>query len=294
MVADISKKDKEIPDWARQIVQQHLDQSKRRENVLRLSVNGISVARSHVAVLEALAKLDELEDEDKLKEHKRRIEMAKMDGEFAQKEVDSGFPILFEQSLIAVWGALEVLARNLVAHLLFHIPELKQKEAVRKIKVKIGDYETLDPLERCLWIVDLLDQELSAPLKAGINRFESLLEPFGLGGSVSKEAGKKLFELSRIRNLLVHKNGIADRQFVEACPWLGYKVGDVVTVNKQSWDKYQSAHYEYVLEIIQRLRVYFGLERYVAKDVQHHTKQKEAPLKRRRRKASRSISEPKF
>jgi hypothetical protein len=179
----------------------------------------------------------------------------------AHREVDDGFPVLYGQAAIALWSSLEALIRSLVAQWLANTPGAWQVDAVTKLHVKLGDYESLDRDERCLWITDLIDQEVSGPLRNGVDRFESLLQPFGLSGSVDPEGRKTLFELSQIRHVLVHRNGTVDKRLVDACPWLGLKAGDHLVVTSSMWEAYSQTLARYVDELIQRVRVRFDLGR---------------------------------
>jgi hypothetical protein len=195
----------------------------------------------------------------------RQLEWAERGGEFeriaklAHREVDHGFPLLYGQAAIAMWSSLEALIRSLIAQWLLNTPEAWQLDAVKKLRVKLGDYESLDRFERCLWITDLIDQEVSGPLRNGVNRFESLLQPFGLSGSIDPEWRKTLLELSQVRNVLVHRNGTVDRKLIDACPWLKLKLGDHLMVTDSMWHAYSQTIARYVGELIQRVRVRLDL-----------------------------------
>jgi hypothetical protein len=184
---------------------------------------------------------------------------------FAEEEMKKGFPILYEQATISLWGSLEALIRNFVALWLHHVPSAKRCDAVKQLKVKIGEYESLEDFERCLWIVDLIDQEIAGPLKVGVGRFECLLEPFEMNGAIEDDCRRSLLELSKVRNILVHKNGIADRKFTESCAWLGYRPGDHVVVDKERWASYTNAVHNYVLQLNYRLQRRFGQEPHLLK-----------------------------
>ena len=122
-------------------------------------------------------------------------------------------------------------------------------EAVRKIRVSIGEYEALDTNEPYLYLVDLLQREVSAPLKSGINRFETLLEPFGLSGEVAADLRKTLFELNQVRNIIVHRGSVADRKFVNSCPWLGLQIGQSVRVCPRDFARYFVAVLNYAIVV---------------------------------------------
>jgi hypothetical protein len=220
-------------------------------------MSGISMMRAVPKAITALAAT-----EPGLENAERRMERAEKDKELAQREVDHDFPLLHEQATIALWSELEALVRSFLARLLASSPAAWQCDAVKKLRVKLGDYVDLEALDRCLWIVDLIDQELSGSLRSGVTRFENLLQPFQLSGPVEADCQKALFELSQVRNVLVHRSGIADRRLLDSCPWLDLKTGDQLRVTHGMWLKYDGAVGVYVLELIQRTRVYFGLPRH--------------------------------
>jgi hypothetical protein len=95
-----------------------------------------------------------------------------------------------------------------------------------------------------------------------VNRFESLLETFELHGQVPEQCKKKLFELSQVRHVVIHRRGKVDRKLADACPWLQLKRGDQIKISPKMWTEYNVAVADYVLELIQRVRVSFGFPRY--------------------------------
>jgi hypothetical protein len=253
-----AEKKQGLPAWAAQVFRECLDKHDRLFQVLHLSMAGISMVRGRANALKVLAEVD-----GKVADAEAKLKRAEAEKELAQREVDHGFPILHEQATIALWGSLEALVRTLLAKWLEHKPEAWKCESINRIKVKIGDYETLERQEKCLWIVDLIDQEADGPLRAGIERFERLLKAFGLDGPVVEDSRRALYELSQVRNVLVHRSGIVDRKLSGACPWLNLPVGQPLIVSHKMWRQYQDAFGQYVLELIQRVRVHFGVGRYL-------------------------------
>jgi hypothetical protein len=160
MVIESSATEGRLPTWAHEVLSQYVDRHVRRRNVLRLSVDGIAGMRGRARLMEVLAKGKE---KDGLEGSQAAIAQAKEDEKLAEFEITHGFPVLYEQASIALWSGLEALIRLLVAQVLFNVPDARKCEVVQSLKVKIGDYESLDELERCLWIADLIDQGVVAP-----------------------------------------------------------------------------------------------------------------------------------
>ena len=255
-----TKPQPEVPKWATDLFKGFLDHQRDLARVLHLSVSGISMLRGRH---EAIKVLSEVDEESTVTE--KELEDAAKERDLAQREVDNGFPLLYEQATVALWSSLESLVRSFAARWLAHRPDSWQAKQVKKLRVRLGDYEALTPADRCLWVVDLLDQEVGGPLRNGVSRFESILQPFGLDGPLTEETQKNLYELSQLRHAIVHRRGEADRRLLEACPWLPLKSGDRVRITHKMWDRYNGAVAEYVLELIQRVRVIFGLCRYEPK-----------------------------
>ncbi len=126
---------KSLPRWVADLFNQHLDKHERRTHVLRLSMSGISMMRAVPKAIAALAAA-----EPGLENAERRMERAEKDKELAQREVDHDFPLLHEQATIALWSELEALVRSFLARLLANNPAAWQCDAVKKLRVKLGDY----------------------------------------------------------------------------------------------------------------------------------------------------------
>lgn len=245
-----------LPQWAANPLSAYLDDVEKLEHLLHLSMRGISMIRAAPKAFDALA----LVEPDKYDSDDAKVRRSQV-GEYArlaQEEVDNGFPLLHMQAAITLWSGLESVVRNLAVAWFRNRPEAYQIEGVRRIRVRLGEYELLTLDERGYHIVELLEQEVSAGMKLGVGRFESLLDPIGLGGSVSESVRRTLLELSQIRNVLVHRRGVVDRRFVEQCPWMNMTPGQSLVVSHKQFERYHSASVAYVMELIQRLRMFFG------------------------------------
>jgi len=250
------EKKRGAPQWATQPFKDFLEYTDRLLQLLHLSTKGISMVRGVPKAIEALAMVDDDDGSDV----QTRIETAKEEAELAQREVSEGFPLLHAQATIALRSALEATIRLFVARWLQNYGPAMSVEVIQKLRVKLGEYEQLEGEDRFFYILGRLEQELSTPLKNGVTRFEILLEPFGLSGPVNDPVRRDLFELSQVRNVLVHRNGVADRRLVEACPWLGLKAGDTVRIEHKQLRRYFESVYSYVTKLIVRLGEYFGVD----------------------------------
>jgi hypothetical protein len=255
----------ELPEWLRRTFSEFLDRRERMSSVLRLSTTGIALIQHRPNAIRVLAGVDKSADIDALSiddDTRKNLAQAEIDRDLAQRELNSGFPFLFEQATIALWGSLEALIKAVIAGWLYNNSASLQIEPVNKLRIRIGDYESLEGQERCFWVVDLLDQEMNAPLKSGVNRFETLLQPFGLSGKVDKEIADQIYYLAQVRNLIAHRAGKVDRKFKLACPWSELEIGSKLDVTMKDYRLFDVAVTQYVTELIQRSREHFGMRRY--------------------------------
>ncbi len=234
----MSKDKKHIPSWASDHFTFYLDHQENVSRVLLMSKRGISMLRARHKAIDVLGQTASKVSE---KDFERNLNEAKYEKEFAQIEVDNDFPLLHEQATVALWASLEALVRSFVAAWIDNNHEAMSAQEIQNIKVKIGEYESLSKDEKSLWIVDQLDRSVSGALKYGINRFESLLKPFGLDGEFDSDHTKTLFELSQIRNLIVHRSGICDSKALSACPWIDEKIGERVKIPYARWSEYNNS-----------------------------------------------------
>jgi hypothetical protein len=184
----------------------------------------------------------------------KRLEQVREEAKLARQEVDKGFPLLYSPMLVSLWSSLEDLMHTFLAAWVTHTPGAKQAEALQKLKVKLSEYEALDEEEKGFYIVELLEREGRSPLKQGASRFEHLLDSFALAGAVDSDVRESLFEMNHIRNVLVHRRGVVDKRFVDACPHLGFSIGDSVSVDRRSFDRYSNSVAKYVLQVFSRVR----------------------------------------
>lgn len=253
-----------LPQWVTDIFSDSLDHVEKLNQILHISIKGISVLRGIPNAIEVLHKVATEEERDQ--EHETKLKRAKEEATLAEAELKDGFPLLHAQNAISLWAALEALVRTLLASWLSNQPEAKNIDELQRVKIRYGEYEALTGDDRNFYILDLLEDSLGTRRRAGIGRFESLFQTFGLSSEVDADTKKDLFELYHVRNILVHRQGIADRKIVESCPWLGLSVNARLVVSHADYQRYHKAASSYVLELIQRVRVHFGFGRYESKN----------------------------
>ena len=206
--------------------------------------------------VEVLAKTDEANESD----HQERLDRARKDANLAQHEIDTGFPLVFSSAVVALWSLLEAVVRSTVVAWLKNEPKSFSSDPIAKLRIRVGDYEKLPQEERFHYIAELLEGESAAGLRNGVERFEALLKPFGLGGAVPERLRRDMFEFAQVRNAIVHRGGTTDRQLTIACPWLGLSIGEDLPIKRQNFDRYGDAAHWYVVLLICRVRIHFGAD----------------------------------
>jgi hypothetical protein len=194
------------------------------------------------------------------KESERVDEATRQASALAQLEVDEGFPTLHRQVALSLWSSLEWLISDLLANWLANAPNALSIENVRKVKVSIADYENFSGMDKYYYLLSEIERDTKSALKQGVGRFEATLQVFGLAGSVPEAIKKDLFEFGNVRNVLVHRNGVADARFVNACPWVALSTGQAVIVDEARLTRYIHAVMEYVGLLRGRLKSHFGGE----------------------------------
>lgn len=205
-----------------------------------------------VGLAEALADFDH--SERKAKDGEEGIKQLREDAKFAEVEVERGFPLLHAHSLVGLWGAVEVLFEDVLVAWLVNKPQLLGHSSFRKIRVPGAQFTLLDKEEQMRVLARELQRSQAINQKRGVDRFEALLEPLGIGGTVDKEVKQSILEMYHVRNIIVHCAGVADRRIAEDCPWMKINVGELVPINGQVYSRYSHSLTQYVVSVVHSAR----------------------------------------
>lgn len=227
------------------------------QKILEISVQGNRMVQDFPTFLEIIGAE---EDQDNRAEEKHQLSMAEIRAraEFAKNEAQRGHPTLHAHALIAQWAALETSVEDLCVAFLVNKPDFLKKDIFAKAKVPLAEFQLLDKEERSRFLLGEVERQ-GAARRYGVDRFETLLEPFELSGPVGDDIKKSLYACHHVRNVLVHRGSIADRRIVEACPWLGLRIGDRLMVTQQTHHEYSHDLWRYLLIIAQRVRNVFDI-----------------------------------
>ena len=173
--------------------------------------------------------------------------------ELAESEIANDFPLIHANGAIFLWSLLEALVRTLIVELLRNEPNAWQVKEVQQLKIRLGDYEPMSEDERYFYVAESLEKELGSSLRGGCTRFEALLKPFNLSETVPEELGRTIWELSQVRNSIIHRGGFADNRLIQACPWLNLNHGDEIKISHKTFGRYLHAAAEYMLLLMHRM-----------------------------------------
>jgi hypothetical protein len=164
-----------------------------------------------------------------------------------------GSEYVSELGVVKLWSILEAAVDNLLVLYLSTPERWPATPALKRIEGPLVEFAAASPEERAEYLAEQLKADISAQLKAGIGRFEVIVAAIGLAGAVEPEIRRRCFELSNVRNVVVHKGGIADRRFVEACPWFGVAAGEKIRITELHFHRYAICAMWYLTEVAARL-----------------------------------------
>lgn len=190
----------------------------------------------------------------------RRDRLKKLE-EYTTFQSQNGFPHLYGLATVRLWTILEVFVQDLLVWIISNVPEVRDFPIINKLKGPLLEFASASQQKQSEYILDLLYNELSASLRRGVGKFEHVLNAIELGGSIDERVKKNIFELSEIRNIVAHRNGIADERFVTNCPWQNVNAGEPIPIYPPQFTNYCMSASWYIVEISRR-----HLVRYPPKD----------------------------
>ncbi len=169
------------------------------------------------------------------------------------KEQSPNFYDLHALVTVRLWSILEAFVHDICCLLLEKVPAVRARREVTKLKAPIVEFQDSSSQERADYLYEVLDSSCSAALKPGVGRFESVLSALGYGGPVEDKVRDALYRCSRLRNCIVHNDGIVDKKLVDGCPWLAGTEGTRVGITAAMSHKHLYAVFWYMMEIQRRL-----------------------------------------
>ena len=180
--------------------------------------------------LDALAEGDAGEADNR----KARLVEIKAAAEVAEAVVRARFAPLNAQAVVTLWSLLETVVEDLLVAVLLNDGSVLAVPEIAGVRVEAGPMLTLSAGDRARYVFDQMESQQKAKFKSGVTRFEGLLGIFGLGTPVDEATRKQVYELGKVRDLLVHRDGMVDRAFAQACPWVPCSLTERLEVQSAS------------------------------------------------------------
>lgn len=226
-----------------------------------IAVNGIVSAEGQVDLIDAIRLAErgrKSNPPDEVWEEK--IRAAENIERAAKRHMESGFAYLYELMAIKFWSILEAGIEEISVECLKRPDECKDAALLRSLKGPLIEFSSASSDQRAEFLLSELKASTRSALKIGANVFEVILEPLGMAGPVDDPANKIILELQQTRHILVHRRGVVDKRFLDACPFLSYQIGDRVVVTQESVRRFGIGVGLYNIELQRRNYVRAGVE----------------------------------
>ena len=244
-----------IPGYAIDPVDRFVESLQSDLRLLHLSTRGIGLLTGMPGVLEVLLRGSNPEDAARLTAD---VDEAKEEAELAENERRTGFPLLHEHALVALWAALEAAIEDMLVGIMLNEPLVLTGKAFAKIRIPLAEFETSEKEERMRFLIAELGRNIGRA--KGVDAFEGLLVHFDLSGEVGDRERKMIWQMQHLRDVLVHRAARADRRLVEACPWLNLAVNDHVNISSELVRDCANALIGYGWIILRRLAKRYGVD----------------------------------
>jgi len=182
----------------------------------------------------------------------RQLERAKELSVLAADEVGANFRLLNAHFLVGTWGVFESALDACVIEWMVQNPGDFQWGPKDEIKMSPAVVFAANARDRAEVFLEALKKRRGTPLSSGITRFEDLLSLVGLDGPLPAGLSDTVFEFQQVRNVYAHNGGLADRRFLDTCPYVSVAVGEPVPVRPGTADGYYHAMLAYTGVILAR------------------------------------------
>lgn len=204
-------------------------------------------------------------DAGRQKLHAGAIRMLAVASKIDSDAMIDGAHAMLGQAAIATWAALEAFVADSVRATLNQQPEylrylLQDEDAKKRItRVRLGLGDLLDlglNLSDRLGDLILSDNDLSDYTSMKSILMPLLQRPTGLRAALDNHS---LYILGKLRNVLVHRSGMADERFEQETSGR-WKAGSVVTIQVADLANYISATGAVVEQVLAAVRLLHGLK----------------------------------
>jgi hypothetical protein len=170
--------------------------------------------------------------------YSRELKDARKLERFAKNEMSNGNPFLLGTAVIRQWTIVEAAFDDTIISFLKTPALITNDGDLRKLKGPI--LELMDnPEDAAHYLLSALKSSYS--FKTVVEEFQFLLSKVGLELSVPKPIELGIIELLKVRNNLVHRDGIVDSVFIKSCPWFECQKGKKLPLTFTHFKVYRQA-----------------------------------------------------
>jgi len=168
----------------------------------------------------------------------RLQEMAGADAAFAKEEVTSSFARVHAHHAVATWAAIETAVEQTLVNHIRKMPEAPTLIVKSAPGLKAEQIRTTTEKDAKDTILNWARALAPKPI---MSRYVVMLKAFGLALSMSLDEERALSELVEMRNVLLHRGGVADQKFADKCDWTKIKPGQSITIDVADMKRYFDA-----------------------------------------------------
>jgi hypothetical protein len=246
-----------MESWARQPFDRIVDYMRELARFEHVCKYGVEQADRLVLAEQLFQELERLASDDgqitDLKSRLEQLDNFKSYAAEAKEEYEADFPFLHEMGVVGLWSVLEAAVNDFVVEYVRHYPAIAEHEPFARIKVRAGQFWSLDEDSKARLLVEEAARSLQLPDKAGIAYHEALLGTVGVTGPVDESTKNSLYEMSHVRHVIVHRASVADRKLLGACPWLPWSEGQRIRIDGEKNEQYCWAVTDYAKTVIGRI-----------------------------------------
>lgn len=224
--------------------------SKQIEELLFLSIYAVSHLHGASRLAEVVSEVkSDLDGEEHRTPPEELARIRKME-DLAQEQRAKGHPMLVAHSVVALWSALEATIPAFCADWIVSQPSCLSSDDLSRVRVPASLLGATDRRAAASAVVDEISRQIDSSLKPGIGRFQGVLEKLGITFPIDDKIRGSLFELSKVRNLVVHRFGRVDLRFVGECPRFKLSVGEELRLTVNDYIEYRRVAGEYASNIL--------------------------------------------
>lgn len=155
--------------------------------------------------------------------------------------------------LIRLSGLLEAFVSDSIQFAIEHHRCALKSERLQKIKGEIVPFMFMSDSERAEYLLQRLSGEFAGGNLSGIDKYQAVLKEIGLGGDIPAVVRQILYKSARIRNCVVHRNGIVDRRLRKEVRDVDTAVGNRISLSGAACRALLFATLWYFLDIQHRI-----------------------------------------